>query len=114
MDSYGFGCAFLAPVTALTVIGVLCFMPLLCLTPSRMSMENCLFSVTGLRYYLAMARKKTLPPQALEYFAEMGRQGGLLGGHARAANMTPAQRSASAKKASQARWGRAKGKRDGG
>jgi hypothetical protein len=34
----------------------------------------------------------------------LGRRGGLKGGAARAASMTPAQRSASAKKAARARW----------
>ena len=34
----------------------------------------------------------------------LGRKGGLKGGKARAANMTAAQRSASAKKAAQQRW----------
>jgi hypothetical protein len=34
----------------------------------------------------------------------LGRRGGLKGGHARAAKMTSKERSASAKKAAQARW----------
>ncbi len=34
----------------------------------------------------------------------LGRKGGLKGGKARAANMTPEQRSAAAKKAAAARW----------
>lgn len=36
----------------------------------------------------------------------LGRKGGLKGGKARAAGMTPAQRSAAAKKAAAARWGK--------
>jgi hypothetical protein len=36
----------------------------------------------------------------------LGRKGGLKGGQARAANMTAAQRSASAKKAAAKRWGK--------
>jgi hypothetical protein len=36
----------------------------------------------------------------------LGRQGGLKGGHARAAKMTPEERKASAKKAAAARWGK--------
>lgn len=36
---------------------------------------------------------------------ELGRKGGLKGGKARAAKMTPKQRHASAKKAAKARWG---------
>jgi len=55
-----------------------------------------------------MARKKTLPPEVLDYFTKMGRTGGLLGGKARAEKLTPAQRSASAKKASKARWAKEK------
>jgi hypothetical protein len=39
----------------------------------------------------------------------LGRRGGLKGGHARAASMTKAQRSASAKKAAQARWAKKTG-----
>ena len=38
----------------------------------------------------------------------MGRKGGLVGGKARAAGMTKAQRTASAKKAAAARWGKTK------
>lgn len=36
---------------------------------------------------------------------ELGRKGGLKGGKARAASMTPDQRSEAAKKAAEARWG---------
>ncbi len=36
---------------------------------------------------------------------ELGRMGGLVGGKARAASMTPEQRAESARKAAQARWG---------
>ncbi len=35
---------------------------------------------------------------------ELGRKGGLKGGKARAARMTPAERSAAAKRAAKARW----------
>lgn len=37
---------------------------------------------------------------------ELGRRGGLKGGKARAAKLTPEQRSAAAKKAAAARWGK--------
>jgi hypothetical protein len=40
----------------------------------------------------------------------LGRKGGLKGGKARAASMTPEERSESARKAVQARWERAKQK----
>jgi hypothetical protein len=40
----------------------------------------------------------------------LGRKGGKKGGLARAANLTPAQRSASARKAVQARWAKSKAK----
>ena len=36
----------------------------------------------------------------------LGRKGGLKGGHARAAKMTPEERKASAQKAAAARWGK--------
>jgi hypothetical protein len=36
--------------------------------------------------------------------AELGRRGGLKGGHVRAQRLTPEQRSAAARKAVQARW----------
>lgn len=39
---------------------------------------------------------------------ELGRRGGLVGGRARAANMTPEERSESARKAVLARWAKAK------
>lgn len=42
----------------------------------------------------------------------LGRKGGLKGGHARAANMTPEERSESARKAVQARWERVKKEAD--
>jgi hypothetical protein len=51
---------------------------------------------------------KRLPPDVREYFVKMGRKGGKLGGSARAANLTPEQRSESARKAVQARWAKAK------
>jgi len=51
---------------------------------------------------------KKLSPELREYFAKLGRKGGLKGGHARAANMTEEERSASARKAVQARWAKAK------
>jgi hypothetical protein len=39
---------------------------------------------------------------------ELGRRGGRLGGRIRAERMTPEQRSASARKAAQARWARSR------
>jgi hypothetical protein len=50
-----------------------------------------------------MPRKK-LPPEIRDYFVRMGKKGGALGGHARAANMTDEERSESARKAVTARW----------
>ena len=55
---------------------------------------------------------KKLPPDIREYFVKKGRQGGKLGGPARAAAMTPEQRSESARKAVLARWAKAKIKKD--
>jgi len=47
---------------------------------------------------------KKLPPDVRDYFVRQGRKGGKLGGRARAAAMTPEERSASASKAVRARW----------
>jgi len=44
------------------------------------------------------------------YFVREGRKGGKLGGPARAAKMTPQERSESARKAVLARWQKIKGK----
>jgi hypothetical protein len=54
-----------------------------------------------------MPRKK-LPPEILDFFRKQGAIGGKKGGTARAANMTPEQRSESARRAVQARWEKAK------
>jgi hypothetical protein len=45
-----------------------------------------------------------LPPEMREYLAKLGKKGGKKGGPARAAAMTPEQRSESARKAVTARW----------
>ncbi len=47
-------------------------------------------------------------PRKNPYAVALGRKGGLKGGPARAAKMTPEERSESARKAVQARWERAK------
>ena len=52
--------------------------------------------------------KKKLPASIRDYFVRKGKEGGKLGGTARAANMTPEERSESARKAVQARWTKAK------
>jgi hypothetical protein len=54
-----------------------------------------------------MASKK-LPAEFREYLAKIGKKGGLKGGSARAAKMTPEQRSESARKAVEARWAKAR------
>lgn len=46
------------------------------------------------------------PPQKDPRAVESGRRGGKIGGAARAAKLTPEQRSASARKAAQVRWGK--------
>lgn len=45
-----------------------------------------------------------------EYLSKIGQKGGLKGGAARAAKMTPEQRSDSARKAASARWEKSKAK----
>jgi hypothetical protein len=54
-----------------------------------------------------MPRKK-LPPEILDFFRKQGARGGKKGGAARAANMTPEQRSEASRKAVLARWARVK------
>ena len=52
---------------------------------------------------------EALPPDGKDPAAvALGRKGGLKGGKARAASMTPKQRTAAAKKAAAARWGKQK------
>lgn len=46
------------------------------------------------------------PPEKDPAAVALGRKGGLKGGLARAAKLTPEQRSATARKAAQARWNR--------
>jgi hypothetical protein len=58
--------------------------------------------------YTQNVGKKKLPPEVREYFIKMGRQGGKIGGAARAEKLTAEQRSESARKAVQARWKKAK------
>jgi hypothetical protein len=57
-----------------------------------------------------VARKKKLPPEIRSFFVSMGQQGGKLGGAARAAKLTPEQRSESARQAVIARWAKVKAK----
>lgn len=51
---------------------------------------------------------KTVPPAKDPAAVALGRKGGLKGGKARAAKMTKKQRTQSAKKAAQARWGKSR------
>jgi hypothetical protein len=51
-------------------------------------------------YHESMAKR--IPPEVLEYLRTMGRATGKLGGKTSAKNMTPEERSARAKKASEA------------
>jgi hypothetical protein len=60
-----------------------------------------------LKYYCGMA-KQTLPQEFRDYLAKLGRKGGLKGGPARAASMTPERRREIAQKAIRARWAKRK------
>jgi len=51
---------------------------------------------------------RRLPPEKNPAAVELGRRGGLKGGKARMASMTPAERKASALKAAYARWHKSK------
>jgi hypothetical protein len=59
----------------------------------------------AIRYILGMTTKRKNPAAVA-----LGRKGGKIGGPARAASMTPEQRSESARKAVMARWERQKKK----
>jgi hypothetical protein len=50
-------------------------------------------------------KKPEAPPEKNPAAVALGRMGGLKGGKARAAKLTPAKRKAIAKKAAKARWG---------
>ena len=55
-------------------------------------------------------RQDETPSESLrQAAAELGRRGGLKGGKARAASLTPEERSEIAKKAAKARWGKTEG-----
>jgi hypothetical protein len=49
-------------------------------------------------------RKPKIPADIKAYFVEMGRQGGLKGGEARAKSLSPERRKEIAQKAIAARW----------
>jgi len=49
-----------------------------------------------------------VPPELSAYLAKLGKKGGKKGGPARAAAMTPEQRTESARKAVNARWAKRK------
>jgi hypothetical protein len=49
-----------------------------------------------------------VPQELRDYLAKLGKKGGKKGGPARAAAMTPQERSESARKAVQARWAKRK------
>ncbi len=67
-----------------------------------MSSENLKLPM-GVTYNLVMPEKK-LPADVRDFFVKEGRKGGKLGGKARAAKLTAAERSESARKAVKARW----------
>jgi len=50
------------------------------------------------------APEKPVPSSIARYLAKIGRQGGLKGGKARAAKLSPSKRKEIAKKAAKARW----------
>jgi hypothetical protein len=54
--------------------------------------------------------KAKIPAEFRAYLAKIGSKGGKIGGAKRAANMTPEERSESARKAVQARWAAEKAK----
>ena len=59
---------------------------------------------TPAHQYTYVVSKLILPPDIRAWFVEQGREGGKKGGKARAAKLTPEQRSEVARNAVQARW----------
>ena len=53
-----------------------------------------------------------IPPELSAYLSKLGKKGGKKGGPARAAAMTPEQRSDSARNAVKARWAKARKEKD--
>jgi hypothetical protein len=56
--------------------------------------------------FSCMAKRKGLSEEALEFFRAQGKRGGLKSSKARMKKLTPEVRSAIAKKAAAARWGK--------
>lgn len=101
---YGFGCVgFTAPVSAPTLIGAFCFMHLLYVSRLRIVKLD---SLSAYVYNGSMAKR--IPKDIRAYFSKLGKKGGKKGGAVRASNMTPGERSESARKAVTARWQRVK------
>jgi len=76
-----------------------------------MSSGKVLAILKRVKYSEGMAKKR-LPPEIRAYFVEMGKIGGRIGGLAKAAKMTPEQRSENARKAVSARWAKSKSGKD--
>ena len=53
-----------------------------------------------------------LPKAVIDYFRKIGRHGASAGGKARAAKMTPEERTEVARKAAKARWAKARAKQE--
>jgi hypothetical protein len=83
------------------------FVTSLYVPPIRMSSTKSLAFRTGSTYTRGVAKKK-LPPEIRDYFVRMGKKGGALGGKTRAENLSPEERSESARKAVLVRWQRVK------
>jgi hypothetical protein len=94
------------PVTASTVIGVLCFMGQIYLTPSHNVKNKTLDFPHRVKYVYRMAKR--LPADVRAYFAKEGRKGGLIGGKARAESLSPERRKEIARAAIKARWAKHK------
>ena len=75
--------------------------------PTKIKTLVLLQFVRGVRIMVCM-RKKKLPPEIRDYFVRMGKLGGALGGKARAENLTPQERSDSARRAVTVRWQKAR------
>jgi hypothetical protein len=75
------------------------------LDPHKQVKENRQEIFKGVKLSL-VAKKTRLPEEVLQFFREQGKRGGKIGGKARAQSLTSEERSAIAKKAAAARWGK--------
>jgi hypothetical protein len=102
-DSFGFGCTIQDPGSDWRRCRGFLFHASSILDPLKYVNKNLLAILQGVKYHEGMPRRK-LPADIKAYFVRMGRQGGKIGGRARAESLSPERRREIAQKAIAARW----------